>query len=115
MEDSRVWDFEESVWLSGPSNFDKVIDDEALFVVPAAPYVVVGSKAKAEMSKLNRWAKVSFSERQVYRPQEGLIVVAYRVSASMEDGKATGAYCTSTIRRVAHEEWRIIQHQQTTP
>jgi hypothetical protein len=47
------------------------------------------------------------------RPQEGIIVVAYRADARKEGGETYQAYCTSTYRRLAHEEWRVIQHQQT--
>ena len=49
------------------------------------------------------------------RPQEGLIVVAYQAEAFRDDEKAYQAYCTSTYRRVAHEKWKVVQHQQTLP
>jgi hypothetical protein len=60
-----------------------------------------------------RWAKVSFEQQQVSRPQEGLLVAAYAVEALKPDGERFEAYCTTTYRRLAHEQWQVIQHQQT--
>jgi hypothetical protein len=47
------------------------------------------------------------------RPQECIIVVAYKAHARKEGGETYQAYCTSTYRRLVHNEWRVIQHQQT--
>ena len=62
-----------------------------------------------------RWSSVELTERQVARPQEGLIVVAYKAHASLDGGDDYEAHCTSTYRRLGHEEWRVVQHQQTPP
>ena len=62
-----------------------------------------------------RWTKVAFSEQQVMRPQEGLITIAYKADATRgEDGEYV-AYCTTTMRRLEHDVWRVVQHQQTVP
>ena len=66
------------------------------------------------MASTPRWESVDFSDQQVKRPQEGLIVIAYRVEAAKGDGRYV-AHCTSTYRRVEHEVWRVVQHQQTPP
>jgi hypothetical protein len=58
------------------------------------------------------WDSAELTERQVSRPQEGLIVIGYHVTAS-RDGESYKAHCTSTIRRLEHEVWRVVQHQQT--
>ncbi len=47
------------------------------------------------------------------RPEEGLIVVAYKAVAERDGTEGYAARCTSTYRRLAHEEWRVVQHQQT--
>jgi hypothetical protein len=47
------------------------------------------------------------------RPQEGLIAIAYKAEASREGATGYTAYCTTTMRRLEHEEWRVVQHQQT--
>jgi hypothetical protein len=62
-----------------------------------------------------RWSEVALSERQVARPQEGLIVVAYTARAGCADEEPYEAHCTSTCRQLAHDEWRVIQHQQAPP
>jgi hypothetical protein len=51
----------------------------------------------------------------VTRPQEGLICVAYKVEASSGDGPGYTAYCTSVYRRLGHDDWKVVQHQQTPP
>jgi len=66
-------------------------------------------------SRTPRWASVELSERLVSRPEEGLIVIAYKARAAREGAGAYEANCTSTYRRIAHEQWRVVQHQQTPP
>ena len=55
------------------------------------------------------------TERSVARPQDGLIVVAYKAHAERDGSPPYQAYCTSTYRRLEHEDWRVVQHQQTVP
>ena len=84
-------------------------------VLPTPPYVLAGEQAVEAVSKTPRWTKVELSERQVHRPQEGLIVIAYHAHAERDGVSPYDAHCTSTYRRLAHEEWRVVQHQQTPP
>jgi hypothetical protein len=114
VDDSRVWTFEESLWTADAEHYRESIDDECLMVLPHPPYVLSGGQAIDAVTDTPRWDSVTLSERQVARPQEGLIVVAYRAEASKGD-EHYAAYCTSTYRRLAHEEWRVVQHQQTPP
>lgn len=113
MDDDRIWEFEESLWTGGAEHYHEAIDDECLMVLPAEPFVLTGRQAIAAVLETPRWSKVDLSERQVLRPQEGLIVVAYRANAAKEGRDGYEAYCASTYRRVSHEEWRVVQHQQT--
>ncbi|WP_370175120.1 DUF4440 domain-containing protein [Sphingobium abikonense] len=115
MEDARIWQFEESLWTGDPAHYAQAIDDEALMVVPAPPYVLRGRDAADAMADTPRWDSVDFAERQVMRPQEGLIVIAYKATARRGEQDGYEAHCTSTYRRLAHEEWRVVQHQQTPP
>ncbi|WP_073975727.1 DUF4440 domain-containing protein [Erythrobacter donghaensis] len=114
MEDARVWDFERSLWTGGPEHYAQLIDPECLMVLPEHPYVFTGEQAIAAVQHTPRWSEVTFSEDRVARPQEGLIILAYRAEARRPD-QAYDAVCTTTIRRLAHEEWRVVQHQQTVP
>lgn len=115
MEDERVWSFEESLWTGDAEHYRELIDDECLMVVPTPPFVMGGSQAVEAVSRTPRWTSVTLSDRQVKRPQEGLIVIAYTAEARKEDGEAYTAHCTSVIRRLDHDRWRVVQHQQTPP
>ncbi len=113
MDDGRVWGSEEGLWIGDAENYHRTIDPECLMVVPTPPYVVTGQQAADAVSDTPRWSKVAFTERQVSRPQEGLIVIAYKAHAEREGVTPYEAHCTTTYRRLEHELWRVVQHQQT--
>ncbi|MBW6531086.1 DUF4440 domain-containing protein [Sphingomonas sp. RRHST34] len=115
MEDGRVWAFEESLWTADAEHYRESIDESALMVVPQPPYVLESEAAVEAVSRTPRWDAVRFSDQRIVRPQEGLIVVAYKVEASKGGGKTYVAHCTSTYRRIEHERWTVVQHQQTPP
>ena len=114
MDDERIWSFEQSLWTEGAENYREKIDDQCLMVLPQPPFVYAGAQAIEAVSNTPRWEEVEFSEQQVIRPQEGLIVIAYRARASRGD-ESYEAHCTTTMRWLAHEVWRVVQHQQTPP
>lgn len=115
MDDKRVWDFEEGLWTGPAEHYHELVDSQCVMVLPEPPYVITGSQAIAAVADTPRWSSVELSQRQIMRPQEGLIVVGYKVEAQRGDEKGYTAYCTSTYRRLSHEEWRVVQHQQTLP
>ena len=115
MDDDRVWAFEESLWKADAEHYRESIDDNCLMVVPAPPFVLQGAEAVDAVSQTPRWTEVVFDQKQIVRPEEGLIVVAYSVKASRSDEEPYQAHCTSTYRRLGHEDWRVVQHQQTPP
>lgn len=115
MDDERVWSFEEGLWTGDAEHYRALIDDESLMVLPNPPFVLGGQQAVDAVARTPRWAKVVLSDRRVVRPQEGLIVVAYTAEAHRESGEGYVAHCSSTYRRLAHDEWRVVQHQQTPP
>ncbi|HYI40279.1 MAG TPA: DUF4440 domain-containing protein [Allosphingosinicella sp.] len=112
MDDDRVREFETALWIGGEDVYRRSIDPECLMVVPAAPFVMSGGEAIEAVSKTPRWETVEFEDFRIGRPQEGLIVIAYGVRASRGE-EAYSAYCTSTYRRIEHEVWQVVQHQQT--
>lgn len=114
MEDNRIWEFEQSLWTEGRENYQAKVDDQVVMVLPQPPYVYTGQAAIDAVSSTPVWDQAELSERQVMRPQEGLIVIAYRARASKGE-ETYEAHCTSTLRRIAHEEWTVVQHQQTPP
>lgn len=117
MEDARIWEFEERLWHGGQDVYEAQVDEACLMALPAAPWLYESRQAIDAVSHKPRWKNVTFTEQRVSRPQEGLIVIAYRVRAERpEESQADTAYealCTSVLRRLSHEEWRVVQHQQT--
>jgi len=114
VDDDRVWSFEKSLWDGSPDHYRELVDDECLMVLPHPPFVLSGKQAIEAVANTPQWTRVAFSKEQIVRPQEGLIVVAYHVEAARDD-ETYEAHCTSTYRRLSHEVWRVIQHQQTPP
>lgn len=114
MDDDRVWRFEESLWTGDADHYQALIDDEILMVLPTPPYVFDGDQAVAAVSATPRWTFVAFANQRIARPEEGLIVVAYHIEASRDEERYV-AHCTSTYRRRAHDDWQVVQHQQTPP
>lgn len=115
MDDERIWSFEESLWVGDRKHYHDLIDDECVMVLPQAPFVFAGVDAKEAVAHTPRWASVTLSDRQVMRPQEGLIVIAYSAQAEREGISPYQASCTTTMRRLGPDEWRVVQHQQTPP
>ncbi len=115
MDDQRVWAFEESLWTADADRYRSSIDEQCLMVLPKPPFAMSGRQAVDAVAATPRWDRVELSERRVARPQEGMIVVAYKARAGMDGGEVYEAHCTSTYRRLAHDEWRVVQHQQTPP
>ena len=115
MDDARVWEFEESLWTGEADHYRTLIDDECLMVLPAPPFVFDGKAAIEAVAGTPRWETVALTDRQVSRPQEGLIVIAYHAKAGRDGHEGYEAHCTSTLRRLSHDEWRVVQHQQTPP
>ena len=115
MDDARVWNFEKSLWTGDADHYRALVDEECVMVLPTPPFVLQGNAAIAAVADTPRWDEVDLSEGRIVRPQEGLIVVAYRANAQGGGGKSYEAHCTSTYRRLAHDQWRVVQHQQTPP
>jgi hypothetical protein len=113
MDDARVWSFERDLWIGDAALYDEAIDKRCLMVVPAPPFVMTGQQAIDAVKATPRWSEVELADRRIARPQEGLIVVAYRARASKEGTSAYEAHCTSTYRRLGPEQWLVVQHQQT--
>lgn len=114
MEDQRLWAFEESLWTGDADHYQSCVDDEVVMVLPQPPYVYRAQQAIDAVKDTPRWETVEFSEQQVSRPQEGLILIGYKAKATRGEENYE-AYSTSTYRRLSHEDWRVVQHSQTPP
>ncbi|WP_375391093.1 DUF4440 domain-containing protein [uncultured Sphingomonas sp.] len=112
MDDERIWAFEESLWLGDADHYRASIDTECVMVLPSEPHVLTAEAAIAAVAATPRWSTVRFSEQKVQRPEEGLIVIAYRAEASREGITGYSAWSTTTMRRRGHEDWVVVQHSQ---
>lgn len=113
MDDDRVWAFEKSLWTGDAAHYRDLIDDDCLMVLPNPPYVMSRERAVEAVANTPRWSQIQISNGQIARPQDGLIVIAYKAEARRDEGDPYEAHCTSTYRRLEHDEWRVVQHQQT--
>ena len=113
MDDARVWAFEDSLWRADEAHYRESIAPDYLLVVPMPPYVLVGEQAVEALAKTPDWQSVTFSGQHVSRPHEGLIVIAYHVEAEGGGEQPYSADCSSVYRRMGHEDWKVVQHQQT--
>jgi hypothetical protein len=114
MDDNRIIEFERALWIGEGDVYRRCVSADCVMVVPEQPFLLRGEEAIESVEGTPRWSKVDFSGVEIRRPQEGLIVLGYRVEADRGDERYT-AYCTSTYQRVGEHEWRVIQHQQTVP
>lgn len=111
MDDDRVWNFEASLWQASDERYHERVDEECIMALSHAPHLFRGQAAIEAVSGTPGWDKVAFSDRDISRPEEGLIVVGYHVRA--EKGETVfSAACTSVYRRRAHEDWTVVQHAQ---
>jgi hypothetical protein len=114
MEDSRIWEMEGQLWHGGAEVYETLIDTDVVMALPAEPFVYSREAAIKAVTNTPRWDSVDFAEQQVVRPQEGLIAIAYRAEASRGEERYV-AYCTTTMRRIEHDVWRVVQHSQVVP
>ena len=114
MDDKRVWALERSLWTGGPDRYRELVDEDCLMVLPTPPHIFSGEQAIEAVANTPVWHDAELSEQRVSRPQDGLIVIAYHIKVS-HDNEAYSAHCTSTYRRLGHEDWQVVQHQQTPP
>ena len=115
MDDDRIWTFEESLWTGDAAHYRELIDPDCVMILPHTPHVLTGEAAVAAVADTPRWSSVIFSDQRVARPQEGLITIAYKVDAKRNGEADYTAWCTTTMHRLEHDVWRVVQHQQTPP
>ncbi len=111
MDDTRVWAFEKSLWQASEDRYHERVDPECVMALSHDPYLASGDQAVAAVSGTPEWDDVEFSDDTISRPQDGLIVVGYRVKATKAETVFTAA-CTSVYRRRAHDDWTVVQHAQ---
>jgi hypothetical protein len=114
MEDERIWAMEEKLWHGGDEVYEHLVDENVVMSLPAEPFLFSRDQAKEAVKNTPRWEQVRFSDKKVNRPEEGLIVIGYRVEASRGD-ETYRCFATSTIMRRGHEDWTVVHHSQVVP
>jgi hypothetical protein len=108
---SHCVEFEESLWRASGEPYHERIDPECITALSHASQIFGGRDAVDAVTGTPEWDEVSFTDRTISRPEEGLIVVGYRVNAE-KAGTSFTAVCTSVYRHRAHEDWTVVQHAQ---
>ncbi|MCQ0972068.1 hypothetical protein MLD63_16740 [Paracoccus sp. TK19116] len=111
MDDERVWKFEQSLWQATDEAYHERVDPECIMALSHAPHLFTGTAATEAVSGTPDWDEVTFSNKSVSRPEEGLIVVGYKVEAIKGESRFSAA-CTSVYRRKGHDDWSVVQHAQ---
>ena len=111
MDDDRVWNFEESLWRASDERYHDRVDPECVMALSHAPHLFAGQDAVKAVSGTPEWDKVSFQSKHISRPEEGLIVVGYKVRAEKGETCFTAA-CPSVYRRKGQEDRTVVQHAQ---
>jgi hypothetical protein len=111
LDDDRIWHFERDLWIGGADVYRERVSDDVVMALPAQPFLYDAEGAIKAVTDTPRWESVDFAETRVHRPQEGLIVIAYHVVAKRGQ-ESYRAACTSTLRRLSHEHWDVVQHSQ---
>ena len=114
MEDARIWEMEEQLWHGGDEVYERLVDENVVMALPAEPFLFTRDAAKAAVKNTPRWDSIRFSEQKVSRPEEGLIVIGYRVEASRGE-ETYRCFASSTLMRRGHEDWTVVQHSQVVP
>jgi hypothetical protein len=111
MDEREAWERERRLWLEGAGAYQQLLDDESLMAF--APVGILGGvEIIRALDGAPRWLDVETTERRSARPNDSVLVLAYRADARRDSDHPYAAYCTSTYARTG-KAWRLVQHQQT--
>ena len=112
MDDEKVWAMEESLWTGDAGHMGAIVDPACLMVFPDPAGIMAAEAALEGLKSAPRWDKVMMTGRQIARPGDGLLILAYKAVGTRSAAADYTALCSSTYRRDG-ERWRLVQHQQT--
>lgn len=113
MTDEDAWRIEESLWKGSPLEFADRVSASCLMAFADPVGVISGTEAAEGINELERWEMVDMSAKQLARPADDLVILAYRAEGRRDLAPTYRAYCTSTYHRSAGGRWLLVQHQQT--
>jgi hypothetical protein len=113
LSDAAVWDLEARFWSGDDAFYDAWLAAGALMVFPDPTGILDRAAIVASIRGGPRWTQVHMTERRVARPNAGVVLVAYRFEARMDDGDdAYRGWASSSYARSAGA-WSLAFHQQT--
>ncbi|AWI57748.1 hypothetical protein AB395_00002095 [Sinorhizobium fredii CCBAU 45436] len=111
MDEREAWERERRLWLEGAGLYQQLLDSECLMAF-APVGILAGVEIIRALDGMPRWLDVEMTEQRSARPNDSVLVLAYRADARRDPDVSYAAYCTSTYARTG-EDWRLLQHQQT--
>lgn len=109
--DDNLWVAERRLWTEGAESYDELVAADCLMVFPGTGMLGRGGAMAAQRGQ-SPWTTVDMADMTVARFGKDVAVLAYRASATRENGETFSCHCTSTYRG-ADAGWHLIQHQQT--
>ncbi len=106
-------DLEERFWLEGggdPAYWDANFAADGLVALPTG--ILSKDETVAAMEQAQPWREVEMSDLHVRRLDTTSVLLAYRASATRDDGSGYAAVVTSVYGR--HDgDWQLTVHQQS--
>lgn len=109
--EDTIWAMEERFWMQGADSARTMTAKGAVFVFPYPVGILQGDQIWRENLVAQRWRSVEFSER-CFKREQGVGILAYRVSAEREGDPIYEAFCTSSYLN-DNGTWLRVSHQQT--
>lgn len=110
-DEDDLWTLEERFWTEGADSARHMTTKDAVFVFPYPAGILQGDSLWRESCVAQRWRSVVITERY-YKQENGIAVLAYRVSAERNDIPLYEALCTSSYLQ-DDGKWLRMAHQQT--
>lgn len=110
-QEARLWTMEESLWSSGLSQPRASTAANAVFILPHQTLPLRGVDIWTAWLQTPDWRSVALLDRSFTR-DDGLIILAYRVSANKTGSAIYEALCMSSFH-LRDGDWLRVLHQQT--
>jgi hypothetical protein len=111
-DEEEIWRAEERLWLEGAGAYRLLLDPACLMAFGGFGVLRGAAAVTASLEGAPRWSAVTMTERAQARPAPDLAVLAYLAEGGRGSNPPHRALCTSTWRRAAGGDWRLVQHMQ---
>lgn len=96
-----------------PSFYERVVADDASFVIPGLGRIDKSACVKAA-EQFEPWHAHELEQLDTQMPAPGTIAVSYHARARRtEDAEPYGAWMSTVWRRRDDGDWELVLHQQT--